>query len=138
MQPTMRRASLPISNRAPVATLPARSRRVLFVNADADLRAVVTRVLERESYQVRAVAHSGHAVLLSRTGHYDVLITELCGPDVSGPMLAEQLRRHCPDMTSLFLANPGTPEQVDHVIVRPFTQEDLVEAIQAALLGVAA
>jgi DNA-binding response OmpR family regulator len=137
MQPIMRRVSIPVINSAPAAA-PARGRRVLFVSADADLRAVVTRVLERENYRVRAVAHSGHALLLCRTAAYDVMVAELCGPDISGPMLAEQLRRHCPGMTALFLANPGTPEHVDSVVVRPFTRDDLVGAIEVALLGVAA
>ena len=124
-------------NSAPVVA-PAHGRRVLFVSADADLRAVVTRVLECENYHVRAVAHSGHAHLLCRTAEYDVMVAELCGPDVTGPTLAEQLRRHCPNLTALFLANPGTPEQVDNVVVRPFSRDDLVEAIELALLGVAA
>ena len=137
MQPITRRVSIPVINSAPVVA-PARGRRVLFVSADADLRAVVTRVLEREKYHVRAVAHSGHALLLCRTAEYDVMVAELCGPDVTGPTLAEQLRRHCPNLTALFLANPGTPEQVDNIVVRPFSRDDLVEAIELALLGVAA
>jgi DNA-binding response OmpR family regulator len=137
MQPITRRVSIPVNNSAP-AGAPARGRRVLFVSADPDLRTVVTRVLEREHYHVRAVAHSGHALLLCRTAEYDVMVAELCGPDVSGPTLAEQLRRHCPTLTALFLANPGTPEQVDSVVVRPFSGDDLVDAIEIALLGVAA
>jgi DNA-binding response OmpR family regulator len=115
-----------------------RRRRVLFVNADADLREVVSRVLQCEGYHVRAVAHSGHAVLLSRTNQFDVIVTELSGPDVSGPMLAEQLRRHCPSLTAVYFANPGTPAGVSHVVVRPFTREDLLERIESALSGVAA
>jgi DNA-binding response OmpR family regulator len=110
--------------------------RVLFIHSDADLRAVVTRVLEREGYRVNAVAHSGHALLLCRTSEFDVMVAELCGPDISGPSLAEQLRRHCPSLSAVYLGNPGTPEGVDHVLVRPFTRDDLVERIQLALAGV--
>jgi CheY-like chemotaxis protein len=57
-------------------------RRILFVNADADLRAVVTRVVEREGFRVHAAAHSGHALLLCRTMTFDVVVSELCGPDL--------------------------------------------------------
>ena len=113
-------------------------RRVLFVSADANLRSVVTRVLERDSYRVHAVAHSGHALLACRSGEFDVVVAELSGPDMSGPMLAEQLRRHCPGLSTVFLANPGTPEGVDNVLVRPFTRDDLVDRLQLALEGVAA
>jgi DNA-binding response OmpR family regulator len=111
---------------------------VLFVNADGELRAVVTRVLEREGYEVRPVAHSGHALLLVRTDSFDVVIAELTGPDVSGPTLVEQLRRQCPALTAVYFASPGTPEGVDHVVVRPFTRDDLLERIELALSGVAA
>lgn len=114
------------------------ARRVLFVNADADLRAVVTRVLEREHFRVTAVAHSGHALLLCRTQPFDVAIVELAGPDMSGPTLVEQLRRHQSALPSLYLGNPGSPEGVDHLLVRPFTKDDLVEHIELALAGVAA
>jgi DNA-binding response OmpR family regulator len=123
--------------RAIVETPPA-PRRVLFVSGDADLRAVVSRVLDREGYQVQAVAHSGHALLLCRTAGFDLLVTELCGPDISGPALAEQVRRHCPGLTALYLGNPGTADGVDNLLVRPFTRDDLLERIALALSGVAA
>jgi DNA-binding response OmpR family regulator len=113
-------------------------RRVLFVSADADLRAAVTRVLENEGYLVQAVAHSGHALLHCRTSQFDVAVTELSGPDVSGPSLAEQLRRHCPGLSVIYLGNPGTPEGLDHVLVRPFTRDDLLDRLNLALHGIAA
>ncbi len=114
------------------------SRRVLFVNADADLRAVVSRVLEGDRFHVTAVAHSGHALLLCRTQQFDLAIVELSGPDVSGPSLMDSLRRHQPEMSSIYLGNPGSPDGVDHLLVRPFTKDDLVEQIELALSGVAA
>lgn len=117
---------------------PGTLRRVLFVSADADLRSVVQRVLAREGYEVHAVAHSGHALLQCRTVAFDVVVTELSGPDLSGPSLADQLRRHCPGLSVIFLGNPGTPEGVDHVLVRPFTRDDLLERIHLALNAIAA
>ena len=138
MQPfATRRVSIPV----PLDDSPARSRpgrRVLFVSGDADLRAVVTRVLEREDYEVRAVSHSGHAHLMCRTMGFDILIAELSGPDLSGPSLAEQLRRLCPGLLVLFLGNPGTPEGVDNVLVRPFTRDDLVDRLHGAFKTLAA
>ena len=138
MQPlATRRVSIPVIDDTCRQASPAR-RRVLFVNAEADLRTVVARVLESQDYDVRAVAHSGHAVLLGRTEQFDVLVAELSGPDVSGPTLAEQLRRHCPGLATVFVALPGTPEGVDHVLVQPFTREDLLERIERALANVTA
>jgi CheY-like chemotaxis protein len=126
-----------VNNIQPVADAPIAPRRVLFVSGDADLRAVVERVLERAGYQVHAVAHSGHALLLCRTARFDLLIAELSGPDISGPALAEQVRRHCPGLTALYLGNLGTVDGVDNLLVRPFTKDDLLERIALALAGVA-
>ena len=138
MQPfASRRVSIPVQFDE-AAGLSRTGRRVLFVRDDADLRAVVTRVLEREGYEVRAVSHSGHAHLLCRTMAVDLLIAELSGPDISGPALADQLRRLCPGLSVLFLGNPGTPEGVDNVLVRPFTRDDLVDRLEGALKALAA
>jgi DNA-binding response OmpR family regulator len=139
MQPfATRRVRIPVTNNKPGMDAPGRLRRVLFVSGDPDLRAVLTRVLEREGYCVDAVAHSGHALLLCRTTEFDVLVTELCGPDISGPTLADQVRRHCPGLTAVYLGNPGTPEGVDNLLVRPFTREDLVDRIHSAITTVIA
>jgi CheY-like chemotaxis protein len=138
MQPiATHRVAVPLTS-AESTDGPARAPRVLFVSGDADFRAVVSRVLERGDYEVRSVAHSGHALLLCRTMRFDVVVTELCGPDVAGPALVEQLRRHCPGMTALYVANPGTPEPVENVVVRPFTSDDLIKAIEVALAAVVA
>jgi DNA-binding response OmpR family regulator len=112
-------------------------RRVLFVNADADLRAVVTRVLQREGFRVQAAAHSGHALLLCRTMTFDVVVSELSGPDISGPGLVEQLHRHQPKMSAVYLGTAGSPEGVDNLLVRPFTKDDLIERLELVLSGVA-
>jgi DNA-binding response OmpR family regulator len=131
MQPyAIRRVHIPVTaSHAPDAGAPARGGRVLLVSGDPDLRTVITRVLEVEGYTVSAVSHSGHALLLCRTAQFDVLLVELCGPDMTGPSLAEQVRRHCPEITAVYLGNPGTPDGLDHILVRPFTRQDLVDRI---------
>jgi DNA-binding response OmpR family regulator len=139
MQPFMTlRVSVPVDSEMPVPLPGGALRRVLFVSGDADLRTAAKRVLENEGYLVQAVAHSGHALLNCRTSQFDVVVTELSGPDVSGPSLAEQLRRHCPGLSVIYLGNPGTPEGIDHVLVRPFTRDDLLDRLHTALNGIAA
>ena len=106
---------------------------ILFVSDDADLRAVATRVLERGGYRIQTAAHSGHALLAARDERFDVLVAELSTPDMSGPALAARLRREQPALQAVFMANPGTPEGVERVIVRPFTRDDLVARIESVL-----
>ena len=104
---------------------------VLFVTSDSELREASERVLTRAGFNVQCAAHSGHAVLAGLMSKVDVLITELAAPDLSGPALAELLRRHHPHMRVVFMANPGTPEGLEHVVVRPFTRDDLLARIAA-------
>jgi two-component system, cell cycle sensor histidine kinase and response regulator CckA len=104
---------------------------VLLVTPDADLRSAGARALVCEGYHVRVASHSGHAVLASRAGRVDILIAELSAPDISGPALADLLKKHHPGLRAVFMANPGTPEGLEHVIVRPFTRDDLLKKIAA-------
>jgi CheY-like chemotaxis protein len=113
----------------------ARPRRVLFVHPDADMRAVVSRVLQRGGHRVHAVAHSGHAHLVCRTGQFDVVIADLTGPDMSGPSLVAQLRRHLPALSSVFLATTAPAEDADGLLVRPFTADDLLRRIDIVTAG---
>lgn len=104
---------------------------VLLVTPDEDLRAAGERALAGKGYSVRVAAHSGHAVLAGLTARVDVLVAELWTPDISGPALAQLLRKHHPALRVVFMANPGTPEGLDHVVVRPFTRDDLIARIDA-------
>jgi DNA-binding response OmpR family regulator len=108
---------------------------VLLVTGDANLREVGERVLTREGYRVRAAPHSGHAVLAGLTSRVDILVADLSAPDISGPALAQLLRRHHPALRVVFMANPGTPEGLDDVIVRPFTLDDLLTRLRQGFGG---
>jgi DNA-binding response OmpR family regulator len=104
---------------------------ILLVTPDGDLREVGQRVLTSDRYRVRVASHSGHAVLMGLTSQVDVLIAELSAPDMSGPALARLLRKHHPGLRAIFMANPGTPDGVEHVVVRPFTRDDLLARLGA-------
>ena len=102
---------------------------VLVVTPDANLRAASARVLADVGYTVLTAAHAGHAVLACLgAGRVDILAVELSMDDVSGPALAERLRRHCPELRTVYFAKSGTPECAG-VIVRPFTRDDLLSVL---------
>ena len=133
---TVRRVAIPVANRTMPegATAPV----VLVVTPDANLREVSSRVLSREGYQVLTASHAGHAVLAClRAGRIDMLAAELSMDDMSGPALAERLRRHCPDLCTVYFATSGTPE-CDGVIVRPFTRDDLLRILPGLKMSVRA
>jgi CheY-like chemotaxis protein len=108
---------------------------VLVVTADADLRAAAKRALEDSGYSVITAAHAGHALLAClEVEHVDLLVAELSMEDVSGPALAARLRRFSPEMPAVYFGNAGTAE-CQGVIVRPFTRDDLLSAVNLATAG---
>ena len=117
----------------PGAAPPADAPVVLFVSDDENLREAAQRVLRREGFDVVTAGHAGHAVLACLNGgRIDVLATELAMRDTTGAALADRLRRYQRDLPVVYLAGAGTPESVG-VVVRPFTRDDLVRALDLAL-----
>ena len=112
-----------------LATPPQAGQTVLLVTEDVNLREACGRALVAAGYSVVEAAHSGHALLASlRGGAIDIILTELSMGDISGPNLAERVRRHHPALRAAYLANAGTPE-CDGVIVRPFTRDDVLRQL---------
>jgi CheY-like chemotaxis protein len=111
---------------------------VIVVTPDAALRAVAEKVIGAAGYRVLTAPHTGHALLACLTaGSVDLLLTELAMDDLSGPALAERLRRVCPEMTALYFADAECPD-APGVLVRPFTSEDLLAAVATAHASAAA
>ena len=130
MQPeAARRISVGVEEASRVQQTPV----VLLVTSDRDLRETAATALSRRGYRVLSAPHAGHAVLACMdVPQVDVAAIELSMDDMSGPVLAERLRRRCPGLQSIYLANAGTPE-IDGVLVRPFSREQLVERLVTAL-----
>jgi DNA-binding NtrC family response regulator len=109
----------------------ARAGAVLIVTDDYALTRVYTATLEQAGYDVVSATHSGHALLLGLRGYRpDVLLTDLCMPDGSGPALAGRLRRYDPQMRAIYFANPGTLLNENNVLVRPFSRDDLLSRLR--------
>lgn len=106
---------------------------VLLVTGDADLREVAARVIGREGYRVLTAAHAGHALLACiQAKRVDVAVIEMAMQDMSGPALAERLRRHSPDMRAVYVSQVGSSE-CEGVLVRPFTRDELLAKLARSL-----
>jgi DNA-binding response OmpR family regulator len=137
MQPfTVRRIRIPLPDSASGAGpihMVAERPVVLFVSEDANLRAVIGRVLPVEGYDVVTARHSGHALLACLSRHVDILVTERHLVQESGVALARRLRRHQPALRVVYLGAMGASEEDDDLLPRPFTSEDLVARLGAVL-----
>ncbi len=137
MQPfAVRRVCIPLPENArqgePIRMF-ARRPQVLFVSEDANLRAAIGRVLPLEGYDVVTARHSGHALLACLTRRVDILVTERMLVQESGAALARRLKRYQPELRVIFLGPPGESDGDNDLLPRPFTSEDLIARLGAAL-----
>jgi PAS domain S-box-containing protein len=115
--------------------------RVLFVEDDPSIREVISELLGRAGCQVRAVGDAAEALVTAATeGPFDVLVTDVVMPGISGIRLAEQVMDLYP-ATGVVLLSGYTAETLDlgRVIAggatfvgKPITSNKLLEAVLGA------
>jgi len=119
--------------------------RVLVVDDDANVRAFVERALRTAGYHT-ATARSGYdALALARTtsGGFELVVTDVRMPHMSGPQLIERLRRSERDVKVLYLT--GYNDQLfsektalwehEAFLDKPCTVNGLIEAVSLLLNG---
>ena len=115
--------------------------RVLVVDDDEGVREVLRDMLSALGHGVTTCASGDEALRAYRPGLYDLVLTDLGMPGVTGWTLAQAVRDADPGVTIVFVTGWGDevhPEaleraRVDHVVTKPFTLEDVVLAIERTL-----
>jgi PAS domain S-box-containing protein len=105
----------------------SRQETILLVDDEPIARELSRDMLEREGYQVVLAADADEAERLSEQGGpFDLLITDLAMPQISGPDLARKLRAATPDLKVLFISGYDDPNSVGQVAssITPPTAED--------------
>jgi PAS domain S-box-containing protein len=127
---------------APTAIAPVR-RKALVVDDEADIADTIRELLEREGFEV-AVASDGAAALMALDrDEYDIVLSDLRMPGVSGPEMYERLAEVRPHLLSrigfvtgdtlgssmdAFLRESGRP-----VLEKPFTRAGVRCLVQALI-----
>ena len=144
------RVSLPASTEQPTDAAPPSAQppaghgeSVLLVEDEDAVREVVLRILTRAGYRVREVGSPIEALRIFATGaeHFDVLLTDIVMPGMSGTQLASRLREHRPELPVLFMSGyttgpaPGGHELPSDgsLLHKPFDRPQLLEALARVL-----
>jgi CheY-like chemotaxis protein len=129
--------------RAPQANLERGTETILLVEDEAQVRAIVARMLAAQGYTVMQAANGEAALelLASATAPIDLLLTDLIMPRMGGRELAERVRALRPQLKVLFTS--GYTEDaivqnrlLDHDIVllhKPFTRASLAAKVRETL-----
>ena len=144
------RVTLPASSEQPPAAAPpsaeppaGHGESVLLVEDEDAVREVVLRILTRAGYRVREVGSPIEALRIFATGaeHFDVLLTDIVMPGMSGTQLASRLREDRPELPVLFMSGyttgpaPGGHELPSDgsLLHKPFDRPQLLEALARVL-----
>ena len=116
---------------------------VLVADDDDGTRAVVGRILQRAGYRVHLVPDGVQALrqLESDPSAYDLLVTDVVMPGLTGPQLASRVRAQQPTLPILFMS--GYPEDaIDELerltdstgfLSKPFSGSELTQRVAEQL-----
>jgi two-component system cell cycle sensor histidine kinase/response regulator CckA len=150
-QGTMIRVLLPLSAEpevGPVAGAPHRNRiksrgRILIVDDEESIRAIVGRMLQAEGYEVLRAREGREALreLEEVGGAVDLVLTDLVMPGMGGRVLAQELARRYPEIPLVWMS--GHPREVEFpretpgyehpFLVKPVSPEALLHTVARAL-----
>jgi two-component system cell cycle sensor histidine kinase/response regulator CckA len=136
-----RLASAAVPQLEPLAT----RYRVLVVDDDPMTLNVLSRILAVENFALTLAASGSEGLRLvgADPARIDLLITDLAMPEMKGLELADQMRKHHPNLRVLYLTGfsdllfENRAELDDHsaFLEKPFTARGLREAVRFVLFG---
>ena len=133
------RAHAPASELPPPPRETRGDERILVVEDEDAIRAALVRTMRRAGYDVVEAANAGEALLLAEGAGepFDLLLSDVVMPRLSGPTLARRLTELFPDLRVLFISGHPLGEVDDvprHQLLRkPFTPKAILEAVRDAL-----
>ncbi len=115
--------------------------RLLLVDDEVNLRAVLKGLLEREGYSVDEAADGAEGLARARERAYGAVLTDLRMPGMDGAQLLDQLRREQPETPVVMLtAHGNVATAVDAMrrgafdfLTKPFDKDELAQVLERAL-----
>jgi CheY-like chemotaxis protein len=112
---------------------------VLLVEDDDMVRAAARAILTRSGLAVIEASNPAEAITIGKrpSSRFDLLLTDVVMPGMSGPELAQRLVKVRPRLSVLFMTGYADPEVLENerwpVIKKPFSENSLMQSVLAAL-----
>jgi DNA-binding NtrC family response regulator len=115
--------------------------KVLVVDDEPTYRTSISRVLTNESYQVTAAASAEEAVNLISLSRYDLVITDLKMPGMSGIDLLSKMEEISPASAAIIMtahatidtAIEATKMGAFHYLIKPFNIDEVIQLAKKAI-----
>ena len=132
----------PVVDSESVTSLPnGAGERIVLVEDEEPVRRLVTRILERAGYDVLALGSGAEALdQICPDGRYDLLLTDVVMPGMSGVELADRLTSQHSELKVLLMSGYTEevlfPDQEDGnraLLLKPFGQDELLNKVRELL-----
>jgi CheY-like chemotaxis protein len=127
---------------APQRTLPGGSERILVVEDEAAVRAIVGDQLHGLGYDVHLAGDADEALAMLRRHRFDLVLTDVVMPGrLNGKGLADEVERSWPGTRIVFMSgysenallNDGRLDSGVMLLAKPYQRADLARIIRSAL-----
>ena len=120
--------------------------RILAIEDNADIRQLISVILEREGYQISTAADGISGLSLIKETKPDLVLLDVMLPEFSGFEVLDALRKDknskVREVPVLMITSKSTVEDVDQALelgatgylVKPFRPEKLVEKVRELLI----
>ena len=115
--------------------------KILVVDDEEMIRDLCLHILSAEGYQVTTASNGTTALQELDRSAIDLLITDIRMPEIDGLELFERVKARKQDVVTIFITGHGTLDTaiesltrgVDGFVLKPFTQEELLGAVDRAI-----
>jgi|WetSurSiteA1Bulk_404760.scaffolds.fasta_scaffold03328_3 DNA-binding NtrC family response regulator len=115
--------------------------KILVIDDESTVCDSVKKILSRKGYDVEKTVDANEAIERIKKEKFDIVITDLMMPDVSGMELLELVKKYYPDIDVLVITGYATIESAVQAtklgatdfIQKPFTPAELTERVQKAV-----
>lgn len=123
------------------ALLQRKGLKILLVDDDEVAREMLLAMLAKEGHHATGVEDGAAAILLLRQQRFDVVMTDLAMPIMSGPELAAVVKARHPETPVVLVSGAGEemesrnilPEGIDVILPKPVLRYDLTLALARAM-----
>jgi PAS domain S-box-containing protein len=122
------------------AESPRGSATILVVEDESAVRELCSSVLSSRGYRVLQSADAKKALALAEEypGRFDLLVTDVIMPEISGEELVERLRAQMPGLKVLFIsgydkAPTSSARSVGPLLMKPFTPSELLKKVEQVI-----
>ncbi|HEX3232644.1 MAG TPA: response regulator [Gemmatimonadales bacterium] len=114
--------------------------RILVLDDETAIRALVARVLDEEGYEVVTAADGFAGLEAAKSTQFDLVITNNCMPGMSGSEVMDRLHVLFPTLPLLHLDDLSHPSSQDfpegvRTLYKPFSLTTLRETVRKLLPG---